>query len=91
MTTLSAKLPNLMTSEQGYANNILQAARALVAALLAFNGAQSERRKNRKEYLKTAEMLSHKADTYQHSSPAYAEELRCYAVDMLNRARSFQA
>ncbi len=91
MTTLSAKLPNLMTSEQGYAKNILQAARALGAAILAFNGAQSVRRKNRNEYLKTAAMLSHKADTYQSSSPAYAEELRCYSVDMLNRARSFQA
>ena len=91
MTTLSANLPNLMSTERGYAQNILQAARALGAAILAFNGAQSVRRKNRKEYLRTAAMLNHKADMFQSSSPAYAAELRCYSVDMLNRASSFQA
>ena len=91
MTTLSANLPNLMTTEQGYVKNILQAMRALGAAVLAFNSAQSERQKDRSEYLKTAEMLSRKADAYQSSSPAYAEELRYFSADMLSRAHSFQA
>ena len=85
MTTLSANLPSLATTNNSYAKNVLQAAQALVGAILALNGALALRRKNRKEWLDTAAMLSHKADAHQHGSPAYAAELRYFSALSLAR------
>lgn len=80
MTTFPAKLPITAATDNSYAKNVLQAAQALVGAILALNGALAARRKNRTDYLETAAMLSHKADAYQNGSPAYAEELRYFSA-----------
>jgi len=80
MTTLSANLPILVGTEKSYGRNVLQAARALIIAILAINSQQAAKRKVEIRQLKTAAMLNRKADLYQESSPAYAEELRCFAA-----------
>ncbi|MEC5159491.1 hypothetical protein ACFDR9_003882 [Janthinobacterium sp. CG_23.3] len=85
MTTLSANHPTLANSGNSYAKNVLQAGQALVAAIFALNGALATRRKNRKEWLETAAMLSHKADAHQEGSPAYAAELRYFSALSLAR------
>ena len=80
MTTLSANLPILVGTEKSYVKNILQAAHALIIAILAINSRQAAQRKIEIRRMKTAVMLNRKADEYQATSPAYAEELRYFAA-----------
>ena len=54
--------------------------RALVIAILSINSQQAAQRKTEIRRMKTAAILNRKADEYQATSPAYAEELRYFTA-----------